>query len=187
MNFGGQDVKEVRELKYISPSVHEVTIKSVTGEVNKNGNPLIMFTMYLKDGSADDTTDFRFYLSDKAQTVSYSKIRHIFTKCVPDSEYLGAVASDVIGLGEAYDNILRGKSLRIKFIGEKYIKKDNTEGLRSLIGYPEFAEAIEAGAEYPVVAAENSKLVFDKNDSYDLKPLPPATPDLDSGEDALPF
>ena len=105
MNFGGQDVKEVRELKYISPGVHEVTIKSVTGEVNKNGNPLIMFTMYLKDGSADDTTDFRFYLSDKAQTVSYSKIRHIFTKCVPDSEYLGAVASDVIGLGEAYDNI----------------------------------------------------------------------------------
>ena len=40
MTFGGQDVQEISKPKYIRPGIHEVTIKSVKGELNANGNPI---------------------------------------------------------------------------------------------------------------------------------------------------
>jgi hypothetical protein len=165
--FGGQDVQEVSKPKYIRPGVLDVTIKSVKGETNQNGNPTIVFSMHLVDGDAEATTDFRFYLSEKAAVTSYKKIRHIFTKVVKDADYLAATADSVEGLGEAYNTKLAGKSLRIKFRGEEYLKQDGNTGTRAVIGLPEFAEAILDGAEYPVVA--DTKLTF--NAEVDVKKL----------------
>ena len=165
--FGGQDVQEVNKPKYIRPGVHEVTIKSAKGETNQNGNPTIVFTMHLLDGDAEATTDFRFYLSEKAQATSYKKIRHIFTKVVKDADYLAATATSVEELGEVYNNKLAGNSLRIKFRGEEYLKQDGTVGVRAVIGLPEFAEAIQEGAEYPAVS--DTKLTF--NADADIKKL----------------
>ncbi len=173
--FGGQDVQEVSKPKYIRPGIHEVTIKSVKGEVNQNGNPVITFSLYLKDGDAEATTDFRFYLSEKAAPTSYKKIRHIFTKVVKDADYLSSKANTIEELGEVYNNKLAGNSLRIKFNGEGYLKQDGNTGLRASIGLPEFAEAIQDGAEYPAVA--NTKLVF--NEDRDVKPVA-KVPDTDS-------
>jgi hypothetical protein len=173
--FGGQDVQEVNKPKYIRPGIHEVTIKSVKGEVNQNGNPVITFSLYLKDGDAEATTDFRFYLSEKAAPTSYKKIRHIFTKVVKDADYLSSKANTIEELGEVYNNKLAGNSLRIKFNGEGYLKQDGNTGLRASIGLPEFAEAIQDGAEYPAVA--NTKLVF--NEDRDVKPVA-KVPDTDS-------
>ena len=173
--FGGQDVQEVNKPKYIRPGIHEVTIKSVKGEVNQNGNPVITFSFYLKDGDAEATTDFRFYLSEKAAPTSYKKIRHIFTKVVKDADYLSSKANTIEELGEVYNNKLAGNSLRIKFNGEGYLKQDGNTGLRASIGLPEFAEAIQDGAEYPAVA--NTKLVF--NEDRDVKPVA-KVPDTDS-------
>jgi hypothetical protein len=173
--FGGQDVQEVNKPKYIRPGIHEVTIKSVKGETNQNGNPVITFSLYLKDGDAEATTDFRFYLSEKAAPTSYKKIRHIFTKVVKDADYLSSKANTIEELGEVYNNKLAGNSLRIKFNGEGYLKQDGNTGLRASIGLPEFAEAIQDGAEYPAVAS--TKLVF--NEDRDVKPVA-KVPDTDS-------
>lgn len=165
--FGGQDVQEINKPKYIRPGVHEVTIKSVKGETNQNGNPTIVFSMYLVDGDAEATTDFRFYLSEKAAVVSYKKIRHIFTKVVKDADYLSSKANSVEELGEVYNNKLAGNSLRIKFRGEEYIKQDGSVGVRAVIGLPEFAEAIQEDAEYVPVSKTN--LTF--NSELDIKKL----------------
>lgn len=186
MTFGGQDVQEISKPKYIRPGIHEVTIKSVKGELNANGNPTITVSLHLVDGDADATTDMRFYLSDKAAESTYKKIRHIFTKVVKDADYLAAKAENIEELGEVYNNKLSGNSLRIKFRGEEYLKQDGTTGVRSVIGYPEFAEAIQEGAEYPVVAV--TKMTF--NPDTDIKKLV-KLPDNDfftsGGNDGLQF
>jgi hypothetical protein len=152
MTFGGQDVQEISKPKYIRPGIHEVTIKSLKGELNANGNPTLTVAMHLTAGEPDATTDIRFYLSDKAAESTYKKIRHIFTKVTTDAEYLAAKADSIETLGDVYNSKLAGKSLRIKFRGEEYLKQDGTTGTRAVIGYPPFAEAIQEGAEYPVVA-----------------------------------
>ena len=76
--------------------------------------------------------------------------------------------------------------IRIKFRGEEYLKQDGTTGVRSVIGYPEFAEAIQEGAEYPVVAV--TKMTF--NPDTDIKKLV-KLPDNDfftsGGNDGLQF
>lgn len=167
MTFGGQDVQEINKPKYVRPGIHEVTIKSVKGELNANGNPTITFSLHLVDGDADATTDMRFYLSEKAAESTYKKIRHIFTKIVKDVDYLAAKADSIEELGEVYNNKLAGNSLRIKFRGEEYLKQDGSTGVRSVIGYPEFAEAIQEGAEYPVVSV--TKMTF--NPDTDIKKL----------------
>jgi hypothetical protein len=186
MTFGGQDVQEISKPKYIRPGIHEVTIKSVKGELNANGNPTITVSLHLVDGDADATTDMRFYLSDKAAESTYKKIRHIFTKVVKDVDYLAAKAENIEELGDVYNNKLSGNSLRIKFRGEEYLKQDGTTGVRSVIGYPEFAEAIQEGAEYPVVAV--TKMTF--NPDTDIKKLV-KLPDNDfftsGGNDGLQF
>jgi hypothetical protein len=186
MTFGGQDVQEISKPKYIRPGIHEVTIKSVKGELNANGNPTITASLHLVDGDADATTDMRFYLSDKAAESTYKKIRHIFTKVVKDVDYLAAKAENIEELGEVYNDKLSGNSLRIKFRGEEYLKQDGTTGVRSVIGYPEFAEAIQEGAEYPVVAV--TKMTF--NPDTDIKKLV-KLPDNDfftsGGNDGLQF
>ena len=186
MTFGGQDVQEISKPKYVRPGIHEVTIKSVKGELNANGNPTITFSLHLVDGDADATTDMRFYLSEKAAESTYKKIRHIFTKVVKDADYLAAKAENIEELGEVYNNKLSGNSLRIKFRGEEYLKQDGLTGVRSVIGYPEFAEAIQEGAEYPVVAV--TKMTF--NPDTDIKKLV-KLPDNDfftsGGNDGLQF
>ena len=186
MTFGGQDVQEISKPKYIRPGIHEVTIKSVKGELNANGNPTLTFSMHLIDGEPDSATDLRFYLSDKAAESTYKKIRHIFTKIVKDVDYLAAKAENIEELGEVYNNTLSGNSLRIKFRGEEYLKQDGSTGVRSVIGYPEFAEAIQEGAEYPVVAV--TKMTF--NPDTDIKKLV-KLPDNDfftsGGNDGLQF
>jgi hypothetical protein len=173
--FGGQDVQETNKPKYIRPGIHEVTIKSVKGETNQNGNPVVTFSLFLKDGDAEATTDFRFYLSEKAAVTSYKKIRHIFTKVVKDADYLSSKANSIEELGDVYNSKLSGNSLRIKFNGEGYVKQDGTTGVRASIGLPEFAEAIQDDAEYPAVA--ETKLVF--NQDRDIKPVA-KVPDTDS-------
>ena len=57
--------------------------------------------------------------------------------------------------------------MRIKFRGEEYIKQDGSVGVRAVIGLPEFAEAIQEGAEYVPVSKTN--LTF--NSELDIKKL----------------
>jgi hypothetical protein len=132
-----------------------------------NGNPTITLSLHLLDGDAEATTDMRFYLSEKAAESTYKKIRHIFTKVVKDVDYLAAKADNIEELGQVYNDKLAGNSLRIKFRGEEYLKQDGSTGVRSVIGYPEFAEAIQEGAEYPVVSV--TKMTF--NPDVDIKKL----------------
>jgi len=59
--------------------------------------------------------------------------------------------------------------LRIKFIGEEYQNQAGDIKEAARIGYPNFAEAIEEGAEYPPVADEDSEFFY--NPEKDLTKL----------------
>ena len=181
MAFGGKDVSSEQVSKYIRPGIQNVTIKSVVGETNQNGNPVIKMSFTLVGGT--DATDFRFFMSPNAEEVSLKKIRHIVTKVAKDQDYLDCKGDTVEEYGANLNELLAGKSLRMKFTGEEYLKQDGNVGVRSNVGLPNFAEPIEDGAEYPVVAEENSKLVYDKSSKYDFKKLAvtPSTTVMDDG------
>lgn len=173
--FGGKDVNDSNQPKYIRPGVFNVTIKNVKGEINANGNPVILLSLYLTSGDPEATTDFRFYMSEKAQDSSYKKIRNIFKAVTTDADYLSSTANDIEELGEVYNTKLSGKSLRMKFNGEEYIKNDGNIGVKALIGFGA-AEATNEGAEYPVLSDAQSKLKFDE--VKDIKKLA-KVPDTD--------
>lgn len=164
--FGGKDVNDNNQPKYIRPGIFNVTIKNVKGEINANGNPVILLSLYLTNGDPEATTDFRLYMSEKAQDSSYKKIRNIFKAVTTDANYLNSKASDIEQLGEVYNSHLAGKTLRMKFNGEEYIKADGSVGIKALIGFGA-AEATTEGADYPVFT--ETKLKFDE--SKDIKKL----------------
>lgn len=171
MAFGGKDVSSEQVSKYIRGGVHEVTIKGVKGEVNQNGTPMILIEMYLRSADSTASSTFRFPMSPNAEDSSLKKIRHIVTKVAKDEAYLNAKGDSVEEYGESLNEILAGQSLRMKFTSEEYLKQDQTVGVRANIGLPNFAEAIQEGAEKPVVSEADSKLVYSVNNKYDYKKL----------------
>jgi hypothetical protein len=178
--FGGKEVNSERVSNYISFGVHEVTIKEVVGTTTPNGNPVINVSMYPLNGNPENANAFGFVLGGGAKEWSEKKLQHLATKVVTKDQYLATTGSNIEEYGQALDSLLAGKSLRIKFTGEERLKQDGSGiTIRANIGLPNFAEAIEEGSEYPVVLAENTKLVFDKTNQYDFKKLEVA-PDLSS-------
>jgi hypothetical protein len=176
--FGGKEVKSERLSNYITFGVHEVTIKEVIGTTTPNGNPVINVAMYLLNGNPDNANSFGFVLGGGAKEWSEKKLQHLATKIVTKDEYVAATGDTIEEYGEALNSLLSGKSVRIKFTGEERLKQDGSGiTIRSNIGLPNFAEAIEEGGEYPVVLAKDTKLVFDKTNEYDYKKLI-AMPDI---------
>lgn len=191
MQFGGTKVQAERVSSYITPGIQEATISGITGEINKNGNPVVTIMMYPKGGDDKNANKFLFFFnSDKATEFSLRKIQHIATKIVKEDKYLAVTADNIEEYAEGLNNLLAGHSLRMKFCGEQYIKQDSSIGVRANVGLPSFAEAIQEGAEYPVVEASMSKLTYDVNNAYDFKKLA-ATPEapITSGDAStdLPF
>ena len=179
--FGAKDVKETQGGGYIKPGIHEVTIDSVTGGYSTTGTPKLTFKLYLKDGDSSKAQDFNIFISEKSEEMAYRKIKHIFTKVSTEENYNTVTGSTIEELAEQYDKILAGNSLRIKFTGEEYINSENKIKVRPGLGLPTFAEAIQPGSSFPVVASNESKLVYDSNNQYDYKKVAavPDAPKLD--------
>jgi hypothetical protein len=157
---------------YIYPGVREVVIKGWAKGESPSGTPFIEVELVTKDafdaGTENASKKFQFYMSEKAKDQSMVKVKHILTKVTKEANIKPATTADEF---VAMLNALsRNKSLRMKFTGEEYeYNGEVKEAAR--IGLPTFAEANQVGAKYEPVAEANTKLVYDKNDKYDFKPL----------------
>lgn len=167
-NFGEVEVRENvgggNSQKYIYPGIrHHVVIKDVKAGKNANNTPFIELIMYTKEGGPETARSFTLYTSPGALPKTQEKLKHIATKVATLEEV--EAAKDV----ESLRDLLKGKSLRMKFIGKEYKNANGELKERADIGLAPFAEAIEEGAAYPVVSDEDTKLTFDKNNSYDFE------------------
>lgn len=178
--FGGKEVNSERVSKYITPGVHEVTIAKIEGTTASTGSPMLNISIHLKDGDSENANTFRIVMgksTGEQNEYSLRKVQHIATKIVKLDQYLAVTGSTIEEYGEALNNILAGNSLRMKFTAEEYLNNEGKTKVRANIGLPEFAEAIQEGAEHSVV--ETTKLTYDPTNQYDYKKLQ-AQPEISS-------
>jgi len=108
-------------------------------------------------------------MSEKGKVRSFEKIKHIATKVVKEADIDGIKAESLEEYGSKLQDLLMGKSLRMKFVGEEYINASGETKVKTTVGLPSFAEAIYEGGEYPVL--DVTKLKYNENNSYDMKKL----------------
>jgi hypothetical protein len=176
MSFGTVGTEEGKQgpIPFITPGIQEVSIVSVTGEVNKNDNPFITINFKIKESDGKFTTGIRMFFSEKAAPYSKANLLHI-TNRVVDRALIDSITSPtIVEYGEALSSVLAGTELRMKFQGEEYAKADGSIGTRSVLGFPDFAESLK-------VAADKTGLVFDAN--QDIKKLA-AQPSVEESIDA---
>jgi len=157
---------------YIYPGVRNVTINGWSAGTSQNGKDFIEVELTtveaMKEGKENASKKFQFYMSEAAKDRSLSSIKHIVTKVTTSDKITNA--SDLNGFAAMLNSISKGKSLRVKFTGEEYeYNGEIKEAAR--IGLAPFAEAINSGADYDVVADADTKLTFDKNNQNDFKKL----------------
>lgn len=161
---------------YIYPGIREVVInKWIHGKSTNKGTPFIAVELTTVEGKAAGNVDprsFEFYLTDKTMKMTLSKIKHIVTKITTEEKFASKNPADEEEMVEHLNDLTRGETLRIKFTGEERLNAKGEIKDNATIGLPDFAEAIQEGAKYPVVPASESKLTFDKNNQYDFKKLP---------------
>lgn len=171
-----EEVKGGSNEKYIYPGIrNKVIIKKWSqGKSSQKGTPFIAVHLVTQEGKESNVEpkQFEFYVSDAAMEGTLSRIKHIVTKVATEAEFASKSPADMEEMVEHLNDISRGKVLRIKFTGEEYLNGQGEVKEAARIGYPEFAEAVEEGAEHSVVADADTKLVFDKNNQYDFKTLP---------------
>lgn len=157
---------------YIYPGVRNVTINGWASGTNQNGKDFIEVELTtveaMKEGKENASKKFQFYLSDAARDQSLTKIKHIITKVAKEAQM--TAQPDTASFVAMLNSISKGKSYRQKFTGEEYEYNGEIK-TAARIGLPSFAEAINEGAEYPVVADADTKLTYDENNKYDFKKL----------------
>lgn len=159
---------------YIYPGVRDVKIKKWTkGKSANKGTPFIAVHLVTVEGDKQniEPRQFEFYMSEGAMKMSLSKIKHIVTKITTEEKWASKNPEDIDEMVDHLNDLTRGETYRQKFIGEEYENSNGEVKEAARIGLPEFAEAIQEGAEYPVVPESESKLVFDKDNKYDFKKL----------------
>lgn len=160
--------------KYIYGGVfHDVVISDVrSGASSQKGTPFIELDMHTREGGPATKRAFQFYMSEGAAKTSKSKLRHIATKIVKLAEFEAVEANTLEEYTDAIADLIKGQSLRMKFTAEQYRNANGEVKDAARIGLPEFAEAIQDGAEFAPVADEDTKLTYDKNSQWDFKRLP---------------
>lgn len=171
--------------KYIYGGVYnDVKISNVSSGATPTGTPYLRLTMHTAEGGDQAARDFDFFFTEKAAPISMRKLKHIATKVVTEAEFETVKATNLSELVAGVAPLLKGRRLRMKFNGEEYRNAAGEVKEKATIGLPEFAEAIEPNAEYPVVADADTKLTYDKSNTYDFKKLPDAGPTDESAVNA---
>jgi hypothetical protein len=166
--------------KYLKPGINNTTIGTIEGTTPEQGSPYIEVKFYKEGETIENSTGVRFYMSEKGRARSLEKIKHIATKVVKEAEVDSIQAETLEDYASKLQNLLMGKSLRMKFVGEEYVNASNQVKVKTTIGLPSFAEAIYEGGEYPIV--EETKLKYNENNSYDMKKLEKASPETAGSE-----
>jgi len=166
-----------KALLYVLPGIREVKVKGVNFGKAGTGTPYIAPELYTLSGGPEKSSELRMYISSNNEFIVQGQITHMASKMVTYDEMNEALkgADTTEQIAKALNDLLKGKKFRIKLGGEEYIngsgaKKDRVRLLLANDTNP-FAEAIEDGAEYGAVDAENSVLTYDKNNPYDFKKL----------------
>jgi hypothetical protein len=171
-----EEVKGGSNQTYIYPGIRNQVIisKWVTGRSAKQETPFIGVQLVTKEGkeAAVDPKQFEFYVSPAAIDTSMKKIKHIVTKVTTAKIFESKEVNSAEELVEHLNEISRGGVLRMKFTGEEYLNSNNEVKSAARIGLPEFAEAVNEGAEYEPISDENTKLTFDESNRFDFKKLP---------------
>ncbi len=161
---------------YIYPGVLNVTINGWSATTNPNGKELLQLELTTMDAMAEGTQNaskkFDFYFTEGAKEKSLQKVKHIVTKVTKEANM--KPANTLAEFATMLNSITKGKSYRQKFTGEQYLYNDEVK-VAARIGLPQFAEAINPGAEYEPVADADTKLTYDENNKYDFKKLESAT------------
>ena len=163
--------EKVFESKFIEPGIHIVKIVEIKGEEPEGYSPRLTFSFKTETGKG---AECNFYMSEKAMAKSNEKLVHLASKCITKETLDAIEAESLEDYGSKLNTTLKGKVLRLKFIGEEIEGKEGKNWDKAGIGLPPFAEATKEGAEYKVVSDEASKLKYDKNNKWDYKPLPVA-------------
>lgn len=191
------NLKEVEEITggnnqtYIRPGIlHDVIIsKWVKGESINKKTPYIGLQLVTREGKKAniDPRQFEFYITEKSQSQSISKIKHIVTKVIKEEEFSSKSPNSIEEFVEHLNDISKGCSLRFKFAGEEYLNSNNEIKTKALLGFPPFAEAINEGAEFEPVSDSETKLTYDENNKYDFKRLPKPTDESDMDKNVVSF
>lgn len=171
-----EEVKGGVNETYIYPGIrNRVVIKKWTHGVqaNEKKTPFVSIHLVTQEGKAANVEpkEFKFYMSEKAMPTSLAKIKHIVTKVTTQAKFESKEPSDMEELVDHLNDISQGSVLRMKFNGREYLNASQEIKEAAEIGLPEFAEAVEDGAEYPAVADENTALTFDKENKNDFQKL----------------
>lgn len=158
-----EDEKKVR--LDIEPGVHEnVVILDI--EEPEDANYLVV-----KFGQEDKKLYTKWYTSEEvkegkdtsAMDVALRKAKHLASQILTDEEKESIKADNAYKLLKLALSKCVGKSLRMKFIGEEFLRQDGTIGVQTKIGFAPFAESMDI---------KLSKLKFNKDNPYDYKRIP---------------
>lgn len=178
--FTTKGVSEETGGEYIKPGIHNVTITEVTSKESDGvAAPSIFITFAQTDSNQKLNVQFAF--SEKGYKFALLKLKHMLTKVVDEATVDAIEGKNVTELAKAYNKILKGKTLNIKFTGKEIA---GTSGKRNWwkaeIPIPRknnpFAET---------VGTNPTTLVW--NEKYDMKALPTASTTPDGATDDLPF
>lgn len=163
--YNTSGVNETVDFKRLRPGIeNKVVIENIMGfEPGAGRSPYLEFNLRKPEATAEDGTRLRFYMSEKSTPMSMKKIIHIATKCIKRSSLDAIKADSLEEYGAMLNKLLRNRSLRIMFSPEEYKNAKGVIGIKPGIGLPDFAEAINEGAEYPAVADNATKLVYDQD------------------------
>lgn len=191
MNFNTKTVKETTGSKWIAPGVeNDIVIMNVMGVAPEGERaPFIEFTFKKAASEDEDNTKIRFYMTEKSSEMSMKKILHLATKVVKREQIDALTAGSVEEYGALLNRLIGGKHLRLKFLGEEYVNSKSEVKIKPVLGLPGFAEAIMEGAQYPVVANNATKLVFNpEKDIIRIKNVPTSDATIvGAADDDLPF
>lgn len=183
----GEKVEDKAGSKYPTFGINDYTIKSIVGGTTPNGADKIDVTIFPKGGSEDATTSLTVYMSAAAMPKSMLKLKHLSNRIVKEVQFDNAQmqASNHIEMAEELDKLLSGNSVRLKLKGKEYLGTDKEGNPKVKVALelplPDFAEAIQNGAEKPMVTdIKLTALKFDKTNSYDYEVYEGATPDAET-------
>lgn len=163
MNFNTGNVSETTS-KYLRPGIeNRVIIDNILGQEPKDRAPFIEFTFRKPEATTEEATRVRFYMSEKAVSRSMQKIVHIATKVCTREQLNSLTASTVEEYAAMLNKLLRNKALRLMFSPEQYINAKGELKVKPTLGLPDFAEAINPGAEYAAVSDADTKLKYDED------------------------
>jgi len=170
-----EEVKGGVNETYIYPGIrNNVILKKWTSGKNDKGTPFLAVHFVTEEGKTANVEpkEFKFYMTEKAVPTSLVKVKHIVGRITTYEKFESVNPANLEELTDHLNDISQGGRLRMKFNGREYLNTAQEIKEAAEIGLPDFAEAIEDGAEYPAVAQEDSLLTFDKENKNDFEKLP---------------